>query len=245
MAKQKTDDKICGIIMPISDHPEYDPDHWKDVLEIINESIGQTDFKPKLVSHDEAIGLIQERIVTNIYSNEIVVCDVSSQNPNVMFELGMRLAFDKPVIIINDGTSNYSFDIGGIEHIEYPKSLKYQDITTFKKRLAESITATYQKSKSDDDYSPFLKSFGRKFEPSQPLLEETSGIKSIYQELAVIKRELQYLTSNQSIKIVKDYNERINTVDNFMDKNIRRTRYPKKLKSIDLNFKNAAQPSDD
>jgi hypothetical protein len=32
------------------------------------------------------------------------------KNPNVMFELGMRLAFDKPAIIIKDNRTNYSFD---------------------------------------------------------------------------------------------------------------------------------------
>jgi hypothetical protein len=62
----------------------------------------------------------QKRIVQNIYDNEMVICDVSAKNPNVMFELGMRLAFDKPAIIIKDDKTNYSFDTAPIEHLEYP-----------------------------------------------------------------------------------------------------------------------------
>lgn len=79
--------KICGIIMPISPHADYPPDHWKDVLNIIIEAISETEFEAKLVSDDVAIGLIHDRIVTNIYNNEVVVCDVSSKNPNVCLNL--------------------------------------------------------------------------------------------------------------------------------------------------------------
>ena len=77
--------KKCGIIMPISSHPEYPIDHWKDVLHILKDAINQTEFEPNLVSEDVAIGLIHDRIVTNIYNNEMVICDVSTKNPNVMF----------------------------------------------------------------------------------------------------------------------------------------------------------------
>ena len=120
--------KTCGIIMPISPHPDYPADHWKDVLTILTEAVSQTEFEPKLVSDDVAIGLIHDRIVTNIYNNEIVICDVSSKNPNVMFELGLRLAFDKPTIIIKDENTGYSFDTGIIEHISYPSSLRFNQM---------------------------------------------------------------------------------------------------------------------
>ncbi len=55
----------------------------------------------------------------------IVVCDISARNANVMFELGMRLAFDKPTVIIKDERTPYSFDISSIEHLDYPSDLRY------------------------------------------------------------------------------------------------------------------------
>ena len=54
--------------------------------------------------------MIHKTIVQNLYLNPIVVCDVSGKNANVMFELGLRLAFDKPTIIIKDDKTDYSFD---------------------------------------------------------------------------------------------------------------------------------------
>jgi hypothetical protein len=68
------------------------------------------------------IGVIQKRIVQNLYSSDVIVCDVSGKNPNVMFELGMRLAFDKPTLIVKDDKTDYSFDTGIIEHVPYPRT---------------------------------------------------------------------------------------------------------------------------
>ncbi|MCL2651945.1 MAG: hypothetical protein FWD60_13120 [Candidatus Azobacteroides sp.] len=100
----------CGIVMPISAIDTYTAEHWNDVLSILKDAINQTDFEPDLVSNADDSGIIQHRIVKNLYNNEIIVCDVSGRNPNVMFELGIRLAFDKPTIIIKDDKTSYSFD---------------------------------------------------------------------------------------------------------------------------------------
>ncbi|RZK26284.1 MAG: hypothetical protein EOO43_03280 [Flavobacterium sp.] len=186
--------KICGIIMPIASTIDYPQNHWSDVLAILSEAIAETEFHPKLVSSDVAVGLIHERIVNNIYSNEIVICDVSSKNPNVMFELGMRLAFDKPTVVIKDELTGYSFDAGVIEHLSYPSSLRFSQIIEFKAELIKRINATYSKSIGDKNYSPFLKSFGKTILPSSINKVEIS-------ELSYISDQLKHLTYEvQSIK---------------------------------------------
>ncbi|EKF9229547.1 hypothetical protein O1B71_001874, partial [Vibrio cholerae] len=90
----------CGIIMPISGIDGCTESHWSDVLEILNDAIEDAGFVGNLVSHSDEVGIIHKRIIQNLYDNPIVVCDVSCKNPNVMFELGLRLAFDKPTIIV-------------------------------------------------------------------------------------------------------------------------------------------------
>jgi hypothetical protein len=92
-----------------------------------------------------------------LYENPIVVCDVSAKNANVMFELGMRLAFDKPTVIIKDDKTGYSFDTSVIEHLNYPRDLRYQTIVEFKDQLAEKIKST---AKSAQTGASFLKQFG-------------------------------------------------------------------------------------
>ena len=155
IAKQKK----CGLIMPISAIDGYPASHWKEVALVIQQALSDTDFSVVLVSDSDEIGVIQKRIVQNIYDNEIVICDVSAKNPNVMFELGMRLAFDKPAIIIKDDATNYSFDTAPIEHLDYPRDLRYLSIQTFKTKLRDKVVATYEASKRPD-YTTFLKHFG-------------------------------------------------------------------------------------
>lgn len=145
--------------MPISSIDGYPVSHWEAVLAIIKEALSDTEFYVELVSDADEIGVIQKRIVQNIYDNEIVVCDVSAKNPNVMFELGMRLAFDKPAIIIKDNKTNYSFDTGQIEHLEYPQELNYHAIQAFKLKLRDKVVATFEASKRPN-YTTFLKHFG-------------------------------------------------------------------------------------
>ncbi len=152
--------QVCGIVMPISEIDGLPKSHWDEVYNIIAESIDSAGFKPNLVSNSEDIGVIQKRIVQNLYENPIVVCDVSAKNPNVMFELGLRLAFDKPTIIIKDDKTNYSFDTSPIEHLEYPRDLRFSKIRDFGDKLASKINSTYKKSIDDKDYSTFLKHFG-------------------------------------------------------------------------------------
>ena len=75
-----------------------------------------------------------------------------------MFELGLRLAFDKPTIIIMDDKTTYSFDTAPIEHIGYPRDLNYHTINDFKNKLSQKIKATYQSSITDNA-NTFLKHF--------------------------------------------------------------------------------------
>ena len=112
------------------------------------------------MSEAEEIGVIQKRIVQNVYNDDIVVCDVSGKNPNVMFDLGMRRAFDKPTVIVKDDMTDYSFDTAVIEHIPYPRDLRFTKIVEFKKKLAEKVSNTHKASVEDPQHSPFLKRLG-------------------------------------------------------------------------------------
>jgi len=150
----------CGLVMPISAIDGCSEGHWEEVRLIIKEALADTQFTVELVSDSNEIGIIQKRIVQNIYDNDLVICDVSAKNPNVMFELGLRLAFDKPAIIVKDDKTNYSFDTAPIEHLEYPRDLHYHTIQVFKTKLREKVIATYEASKKPE-YTTFLKHFGQ------------------------------------------------------------------------------------
>ncbi len=193
----------CGLIMPISSIDGCSSEHWVDIKNIISDSvrsISELDIQVSLVSDANDIGVIQKRIVQNIYDNDIIICDVSAKNPNVMFELGMRLAFDKPTIIIKDDKTGYSFDTNIIEHLEYPRDLRFTKIVTFKKSLAEKVLATYKSSKSDPEYTTFLKHFAtikpkkldeKEGSPQQVLMELLTDFRrDILRDIRINEKEL-------------------------------------------------------
>jgi hypothetical protein len=191
----------CGIIMPIANTQGYREGHWGDVYAILCDAASKAGFEPKMVSFDEDVSVIHKRIVQNIYSNPIVICDISSKNPNVMFELGMRLAFDKPTIIVKDDKTPYSFDISSIEHVEYPSDLRYQTMNDFKCKLEAKIIETYKRSIEDPEFSTFLKQFGT-FKIAK-LNEKEVGINDVLLEEV---RDLKRVVNSQAYNPAKVYN---------------------------------------
>ena len=179
--------------MPISQIGECSEEHWAEVLSIIVDSVTEFGFDANLVSVAEEITIIQRTIVQNLYNLPIVICDVSEKNPNVMFELGLRLAFDKPTIIIKDDITSFSFDTGIVEHIEYPRDLRFSKIMSFKRKLGEKAKATLDRSQSDKEYSTFLRHFGE-FKPAAISEQEISGQEYMMQQLSSIEIKLDRIT---------------------------------------------------
>lgn len=150
---------MCGIIMPIAGFDGYTETHWKEVLSILKDSAAEAGFNANLVSHAEESGIIQKRIIENLYKNEMVICDISGKNANVMLELGIRLAFDKPTIVVKDDATSFSFDITPMEHIIYRRDLRFHSVLEFKSALTSKIEATHKKAQ-DNSLVGFIKSFG-------------------------------------------------------------------------------------
>jgi hypothetical protein len=209
----------CGIIMPIGAIDSCPADHWNDVLEIIKDVCIVSGFEANLVNDADDIGIIHKRIVENIYSNDIVLCDVSCKNANVMFELGMRLAFDKPTIIIKDEITGYSFDTSLIEHIEYPRDLRFNTIIKFKENLEKKMKATFEKAK-DPSYSTFLKNFG-KYKIAHLEEKEVTPDTFILNAIEDLKRDVRMIR-NMSI------NE-----DNTRERQMRRTIFNREISEED------------
>ena len=186
--------RLCGIVMPIAAMGDYLESHWVDVQNIIKEAVELAGYKARLVSESPDATVIIRSIVQNIYKDEIVICDVSGMNPNVMFELGMRLAFDKPVLIIKDDATRFSFDISTIEHLEYPRSLRYQSIQEFKKKLADKLMATVYAA-NQDEYNTFLSNFGsfKVANLEEITLNESEALEKILTKLDKFDSRLQHL----------------------------------------------------
>lgn len=217
-SSDETEQPTCGIVMPISAIDGQPTEHWFEVLSLIKDVAKAENFKSELVSYSDESGIIQQKIINNLYNNEVVICDVSGKNPNVMFELGMRLAFDKATIVIKDDKTDYSFDTSPIEHLEYPRDLRFNKIIGFKKVLGAKLKATYLASK-DSNYSTFLKHFGT-FD-IKGLKEKEGGINEyVVNAIEALRSDVLSLRKHQNQRISKIplVEDIVIYADNFVDR---------------------------
>ena len=137
------ENKECFIIMPISDADGYPAGHFKHVYDnIIYPSCEMAGYQAIRADEVKATNLIHLDILKKLIDAPIAICDLSSRNPNVLFELGIRQAFDRPVVLIQEAGTPKIFDIAPLRYLEYSKEMKYHDVLRIQKDLKESIEAT-------------------------------------------------------------------------------------------------------
>jgi tetratricopeptide (TPR) repeat protein len=139
----KKENKDCFVIMPISDTDGYDKGHFSRVYEdIIKPAVANTDFLVTRADKTKQTNLIQLDILEQLIDAPIVICDLSSRNPNVLFELGIRQAFNKPVVLIQEEGTPKIFDINSLRCLNYSKNMQYHNVLKTQTELTEAINAT-------------------------------------------------------------------------------------------------------
>lgn len=146
--------ELCGIVRPIAAWDNCEPDHWAHMQDIFAEACEEAGYFARLVSEAAGPSVIQADIVRNLYSDPVTICDVSGRNPNVMFELGMRVAFQKPVVVVVDDVTPFSFDISPMRHVRYQRDREYKSIVRFKKELVDAL-------RDAEGTSGYLSQFGK------------------------------------------------------------------------------------
>lgn len=137
-----------GMVRPISSMGDkYTPEHWNYLHEIIQRALSDDDnfsFKFSLVSDSIGSHFIHSTIIKNLYDNDVVICDTTKHNPNVLFELGLRMSFQKPCVIIQEKNQTTAFDINLIKYEEYPFDFNYFEILQFQNNIREAVISCYQ-----------------------------------------------------------------------------------------------------
>ena len=135
-----------------------DPDHFHHVLEHFFvpavEKSGFTAIRPLAQGSD----VIHAEIIKNIEKADVVLCDISSLNANVFFELGIRTALNKPVCIVKDEvTTKIPFDTVIINHHTYASSLAPWTLASEIDKLVAHIKNSVERSAGQN---PLWRYFG-------------------------------------------------------------------------------------
>lgn len=135
----------CFIIMPIADHADYKQGHFKRVYEdIFKPACISAGYRPVRADDTKQANLIQLDILQKLLESPMAICDLSTRNPNVLFELGLRQAFDKPTILVQEEGTPKIFDINIFRYVEYRNGLDYRDVLADQKAIEEVLKETKQ-----------------------------------------------------------------------------------------------------
>lgn len=137
--------KTCFVIMPISDQPKYPTGHFDKIYEqIIVPAVKEAEFEPIRADSNQICDSIMQKILKNLIECDMAICDLSSRNPNVMYELGIRQAYGKKVVLVQDDATDKIFDVAGINTVFYKRDRLYENVIKAKDDIANAIKETYK-----------------------------------------------------------------------------------------------------
>jgi hypothetical protein len=133
----------CFVVMPISDSDGYEAGHFARVYEdIFCPACNMAGYIPIRADQVRETNMIHLDVLQRLLDSPMVLCDLSSRNPNVLFELGLRQAFDKPVVLVQEVGTPRIFDIAPLRYAEYRRARIYNQVLEDQQTIAEAIKAT-------------------------------------------------------------------------------------------------------
>ncbi len=115
------DKKNCFVIMPFSKYEDVYNNVYKSICD-------ELDVKCIRVDEIAQPGQIMEDVLNNIKSADMIIADISSNNPNVFYELGYAhaLSFNNVIVTRYNNDDKIPFDVTGLRQVFYdftPESL--------------------------------------------------------------------------------------------------------------------------
>ncbi|HEX3092388.1 MAG TPA: hypothetical protein VHW72_07190 [Candidatus Angelobacter sp.] len=147
--------------MPITDPEGYATGHFRRVFEdIFVPACAAASHTAVRADDVRATNLIHLDVLQRLLHAPVALCDLSSRNPNVLFELGLRQAFDKPVVLVQESGTAQIFDIAPLRHTEYRRARLYNEVLEDQKKIAGAITATLEAYEKNEGVNSLVKILG-------------------------------------------------------------------------------------
>ena len=140
-------EKVCFVIMGFGTKTDFrtgreiDLDKtYNTIIEPVFKQLGFICLRADDIKHS---GVIDLHMYENILKSDFVLADISTLNPNVLYELGIRHAVKRySTLIIAEKELEYPFDLNHIlidsyEHLG--KAIDYDEVIRFRKLLSDKI----------------------------------------------------------------------------------------------------------
>ncbi len=126
--------KTCFVIMPFGEKKDSDGkliDFDKIYHHLIKKAVESLDIACTRCDEIAEAGWIHSKMFQHIYESDVAVIDITSLNPNVFYELGVRHALaDSVTVLLRRRNTTIPFNIQGFQVIEYdPEDMESVDDT--------------------------------------------------------------------------------------------------------------------
>jgi hypothetical protein len=150
---------VAFVAMPFAERTSnYPKGYFDEVLKhLITPAAVKANFNAR-TANKAGSEVIQSTIVNDLDSADLVIVDLTEHNPNVLFELGMRIAFDKPVCLIRAKGTAPIFDIDHMLRVyDYNPSMWPSTLEIDIPALTTHIAETWNKRDADRSYLKILR----------------------------------------------------------------------------------------
>lgn len=164
LAEAKGSSKLNAfVIMPFVEHDAtHSLGFFAEVLRsLITPAAKEAGFNVRTANR-QGSDLIQSTIVNDLLEADLVIADLTEHNPNVLFELGMRMAEDKPVVLMKATGTKALFDVDNMLRVyEYNSNLWQTTIDKDLPSLRDFIKGSWDNRRSEKTYIKLLRSTGK------------------------------------------------------------------------------------
>ena len=149
------------VILPFM---ERDAKHAKGFFSEVLRSLiipAAKDFKVKTANR-QGSDMIQSTIINDLIDADLVIADLTEHNPNVMFELGVRMAHDKPVVLMKAEGTGPLFDVDNMLRVfEYSPNLWATTVEKDMPNLRDFIKGAWENRDPKKSYMKILRGRGK------------------------------------------------------------------------------------
>jgi len=147
------------VIMPFTEKDNKRPEgFFKEVLNSLLIPAGIDAGFNVETAQKQGSDVIHSTIVNDLLEADLVIADLTDHNPNVLFELGMRMNADLPVALIKTKDTGKIFDVDNMLRVyEYNQNLWKSTIETDVKSLVDHFKAAWDNRDSEQTYMKILR----------------------------------------------------------------------------------------
>lgn len=149
----------CFVIMPFRERDSgRAPGFFDEILTSLFVPAGRAAGFRVTTANRQGTEVIHSTIINDLLNADLVLADLTDHNPNVLFELGMRMADDKPIALVRAKGTGPIFDVDNMLRVyDYDPNLWTSTIKRDLPKLTDHIKATWSNRDDENSYMRILR----------------------------------------------------------------------------------------